>query len=148
MPTYPSNLNDPSTTVNNLTDLRVLTNRLSTNGDPDLSDPTSTYADLATAFNLLLMELYQIKSQVIGVYDISDPSGSSATTNSNITAHEQAYISAHFGFKIYYLTSRALSMARAIQDLQADISNAVGAGGAQTPVDATATLPSDYNRGW
>lgn len=148
MPEYPTNLNDPSTTVNNLTDLRELNNPVGTNGDPDLTTPTATYDDVATAFNKLLAELYQVKSQFIGMYDIADPTGLSGTTNANITSAEQAYISAHFGLKIHYLTSRALSLAREIQLIQADINTAVGAGGAQAPVGVTAVMPSDYNRGW
>ena len=148
MPTYPSNLNDPSTTVNNLTDLRELTNPMGSNGDPDISSVTSTYDDVATALNKLLVELYQVKSQFIGMYDIADPTGVGTTTNSNITSAEQAYISAHFGLKIHYLTSRAMSLAREIQNIQADINTAVGASGAQTPVGVTAPMPSDYNRGW
>lgn len=148
MPNYPSNLNDPSTVVNNLTDLRELTNPMGSNGDPDLSNVTATYDDVTTTFNKLLVELYQIKSQFIGMYDIADPTGVGVTTNSNITSAEQAYISAHFGLKLHYLTSRALQLAREIQNIQADINAAVGASGAQAPVGVTATMPSDYNRGW
>jgi hypothetical protein len=148
MPTYPSNLNDPSTTVNNLTDLRELTNPMGSNGDPDISNVTATYDDVATALNKLLVELYQTKSQFIGMYDISDPTGGGVTDSSNITSAEQAYISAHFGLKIHYITSRALSLAREIQNIQADINTAVGSSGAQAPVGVTAPMPSDYNRGW
>ncbi len=148
MPEYPTNFNDPSTTVNNLTDLRELNNPVGTNGDPDLTNPTATYNDVATAFNKLLAELHQVKSQFIGMYDITDPTGLGTTTNANITAAEQAYISAHFGLKLHYLTSRAMQLAREIQNIQADINTAVGASGAQTPVGATPLLPSDYNRGW
>lgn len=147
MPNYPSNLNDPSTTVNNLTDLRELTNPVGSNGDPDISGVTATYDDVATAFNKLLVELYQSKSEFIGMYDISDPVGST-TTNSNITSAEQAYISAHFGMKLYFLRERSLQLAREIQNIQADITNALGASGAQAPVGVTATMPSSYNRGW
>jgi len=147
MPNYPSNLNDPSTTVNNLTDLRELTNPVGSNGDPDISGVTATYDDVATAFNKLLVELYQSKSQFIGMYDISDPAGAT-TTNSNITSAEQAYISAHFGMKLYFLRERSLQLAREIQNIQADINNALGGSGAQAPVGVTATMPSSYNRGW
>lgn len=148
MPEYPSNLNDPSTTVNNLTDLRQLTNPMGTNGDPDVSSVTATYTDVVSTFNKLLIELFDVKSQFIGMYDIADPTGVGTTTNANITAAEQAYISAHFGLKLHFLTSRALQLAREIQLIQADINTAVGAGGAQEPVGVTATMPSDYNRGW
>lgn len=148
MPEYPSNLNDPSTTVNNLTDLRQLTNPMGSNGDPDVSDVTATYTDVVSTFNKLLIELFQVKSQFIGMYDIADPTGVGTTTNSNITSAEQAYISAHFGLKLHFLTSRALQLAREIQLIQADINTAVGGVDAQAPVGVTATMPSDYNRGW
>jgi hypothetical protein len=148
MPTYPSNLNGPSTTVNNLTDLREMVNPVGANGEPDITDPTKTYDDVATALNLLLVELFQVKNQFIGTYNIADPTGVGVTTNANITATEQAYIAAHFGLKLHYLTTRALSLAREIQNIQADINTAVGASGAQAPVGVTPQMPSDFNRGW
>ncbi|MBS1722283.1 MAG: hypothetical protein JSS66_04665 [Armatimonadetes bacterium] len=146
MPTYPSNYNDPTLTVNNLTDLRQLTNPLAAGnaGDPDLTTPTATYDDLATALNLLLVEIYQIKSQVIGTYDISNPVGS-VTTNSNITSGEQTFVAQAFQPKVLFLTKRALQLAREIQNLQADINTAVGASGSQSPA---ASGPSEYNHGW
>lgn len=149
MPTYPSNLNGPSLTVNNLNDLRELTNPVDgALGEPDLTNPTQTYNDIATAFNKLLVELFQVKSQFIGMYDIADPTGVGTTTNANITAAEQNYVSSHFGLKLHYLTTRAVALAREIQNVQADIDSAVGAGGAQAPVGVQTTYPSDYSKGW
>lgn len=148
MPTYPSNLNDPATTVNNLTNLWELNNPMGTYGDPDITTPTETYDDVATVLNKLLVEIYQIKNQFIGTYDIADPTLSPTVDNENITGAEQRYIAAHFGLKIHFLTNRALQLAREIQNLQADINTAVGASGAQAPVGVTAQMPSDYNRGW
>ena len=148
MPTYPSNLNGPSKTVNNVTDLRELNNPVGANGAPDITDPTNTYADVATAVNKLLVELYEVKSQFIGMKDIADPSGLGATTNSNLTTAEQKYIANHFSLKIHGITAKALELAREIQLLQADINGALGASGAQAPVGVTSRYPSGQNRGW
>jgi hypothetical protein len=148
MPEYPSNFNGPTLAVNNINDLRELNDPVTTNGEPVIATPTATYGDLVTAMNKLLVELFQTKSQFVGMYDIADPTGVGVTTNANITTAERAYIAAHFGLKIHHLTARALQLAREIQNLQADINTAVGGSGAQGPVGVTATMPSDYNRGW
>lgn len=148
MPTYPSNLNGPSKSVNNVTDLRELNNPVGANGAPDITNPTDTYADVAAAFNKLLIELYQVKTQFIGMKDVADPSGLSATTNANITTAEQKFIANHFGLKLHALTANALELAREIQLIQADIQNALGAASDQAPVGVTSRYPSGQNRGW
>lgn len=145
MPSYPSNYNGPSLSVNNVTNRTELRDVTNSDGTTTTTEPTDTLGDVATAINTLLTEIYQIKDQLPEVKDIADPSGLSGTDNANLTTSDRAWLANAYGNHLSDIKAKCMALSYTLNILQGQINTAVGGSGDDFNV---VNYPSDYGRGY
>jgi hypothetical protein len=148
MPTYPSDLNGPNLTMNNLTNREELVDIVATGGVPITGAHSDTYANTALALNNLLVDIFSAKSQIVGTKDISDPAGLDATENANITEAEEAYLAAAFALEFRNVQAQAMELSRLIIDLKAKINTGVGGAASQAPAGTAKRYPTELGSTW
>lgn len=111
--TYPTNANDPTLSVNNLTDHRDLTSpNYDSTGEPSISNPTQTLNDLFNPFTSLGI-LETLKTE-INNYE-------SAVQVATLSATELSYFTKMKELRLLMLTELARKMAFELKRLTAEV---------------------------
>lgn len=128
MPTYPTNANDPSLTVNNVTDFLINADIVGTNGDVLLTNPTQTLDDLnAMCTNYL--------TQQLAYYNALHAGGLMQLEETVFTHLAQLKLKRYKTF--------ALRFARLLKELTADVVTAAAI--TSTAPNVTSQYPSGQN---
>lgn len=111
MPTYPTNANDPTLVINNITDYRELVDKVSGNGDILLTNPTQTLIDFVNPSN----------GAGILTNMVNECNTFISTMQLPFSTLDQSFFAKHKEWKILMLTHRALRFAFEIHRLNADL---------------------------